>query len=358
VRSPRRRGVYAAAIALCAFLPAGALATPPALTTAIVTGASPLQLKAGEATTIAGTLEPSVGRDAGVVVELQADNGHGGSFVNIAHAVTGPRGEYTFAGTRPYRDTSYRVLYAGPPEEVGPAVEVSVMRRAYPSPARVQAAGAYLARRSGVTAFAVVNSEGVLSGVSVHERFHSASVVKSMLLVAYLRKVADGHHRLSPAGRALLYPMIHESSNEAASAVLRIVGERDLNDVARDAHMTDYEPGGGRWGFTEVSAADLARFFYEQNSLIPPRYRAYARRLLSGIEPSESWGVPEVARPEFEVYFKGGWLPEVEGLVNQAARLVRPGIVFGMAVLTRDDPSMDYGEETIEGVTARLLGRA
>ncbi len=80
--------------------------------------------------------------------------------------------------------------------------------------------------------------------------------------------------------------------------------------------------------------------------------------MLSGIEPSESWGVPEVARPEFEVYFKGGWLPEVEGLVNQAARLVRPGIVFGMAVLTRDDPSMDYGEETIEGVTARLLGRA
>ena len=65
-----------------------------------------------------------------------------------------------------------------------------------------------------------------------------------------------------------------------------------------------------------------------------------------------------VARPEFRVYFKGGWLAEVEGLVNQAARLERRGITFSLAVLTTHDPSMEYGERSIEGVTARLLGRA
>ena len=109
---------------------------------------------------------------------------------------------------------------------------------------------------------------------------------------------------------------------------------------------------------TEVSAADLARFFFHQDAMIPPRYVAYARWLLSTIEASESWGIPAVARPEFQVYFKGGWLPEVEGLVNQAGRLERPGITFALSVLTTHDPSMAYGERTIEGVTARLLGRA
>ena len=350
-------GACAAMLACFAGTASRALASSPVLETVILTGVNAAHIRAGEATTISGTLEPAAGRNAGVLVELQANQGPARSFVNIAHTITGAQGEYAFAGTRPYRDTRYRVLFAGPVEEVGPVVEVTVEPAAYPSPARIRAAAGYLRRRAGVTSFAVVDSEGMLAGSNVHERFHSASVVKSMLLVAYLRKLAYRHRPLTSAGKALLYPMIHSSSNEAASAVLHIVGEQDLDNVARDAHMTDYRAGGGTWGFTEVSAADLARFFFEQDSLIPPEFDGYARWLLSGIEPSESWGVPEVARPEFQVFFKGGWLPEVEGLVNQAARLEGRGIRFAVAVLSRNDPSMEYGEESIEGVTARLLGR-
>jgi hypothetical protein len=228
---------------------------------------------------------------------------------------------------------------------------------AYPSPQREQTAARYLEARAAIDAYAVIDDHEQLAGVNVDRRFHSASVVKSMLLVAYLRMLADQHRPLDSAARALLYPMIHSSSNEAASAVLAIVGEAALNRVASDAHMVDYQSGGAFWGFTEVSAADLARFFFHQDALIPHQFDGYARWLLSTIEPSESWGIPAVARPEFQVFFKGGWLPEFEGLVNQAARLERPGIVFALAVLSIHDPSMAYGEETIEGVTARLLGR-
>jgi hypothetical protein len=228
----------------------------------------------------------------------------------------------------------------------------------YPSATRVAAAEHYIAHRAGRKAFAVDDDRDDVKGFDIHSRFHSASVVKSMLLVAYLRMVARAHRSLDDTDRAVLYPMIHSSDNDAATDALDDVGEQALNRVARDAHMTSYVPGGGTWGFTEISAADLARFFYEQDKLIPRRFDGYARWLLSGIEAGESWGIPAVARPEFRVFFKGGWLPEIEGLVNQAARLERPGIKFAMAVLSTHDPSMEYGEQTIEGVTARLLGRA
>ena len=65
----------------------------------------------------------------------------------------------------------------------------------FPSPRSITAAAAYLAGRAGRTAFAVVDSEGRLSGVHVHWTFVSASVVKAMLLVAYLRQLdAQGQH--------------------------------------------------------------------------------------------------------------------------------------------------------------------
>jgi hypothetical protein len=252
------------------------------------------------------------------------------------------------AGSRTPASAVVAASVANPRPVVHPSV--------YPSSARVHAADRYIARRAGRKAFAVDDGDDV-KGFDIHSRFHSASVVKSMLLVAYLRMVAHAHRALDADDRAVLYPMIHSSDNDAATDALDDVGEDALNRVARDAQMTNYVPGGGTWGFTEVSAADLARFFYNQDKLIPRRFDGYARWLLSGIEAGERWGIPAVARPEFSVFFKGGWLPEIEGLVNQAARLERPGIKFALAVLSTHDPSMEYGERTIEGVTARLLGR-
>ncbi len=231
-------------------------------------------------------------------------------------------------------------------------------RDSYPSRERVRAAERWIARRAGRKAFAVVDDEGRLRGFEIHSRFHSASVVKAMLLVAYLRKLAREQRGLDRSSEGLLYPMIHSSDNDAATDVLSHVGEGALDRVARDAGMRDYEPGGGTWGFTEVSAADLARFFRREDRLIPPRFVDYARWLESSIEASESWGIPAVARPAFRVFFKGGWLPELEGLVNQAGRLEHGKLVFSLAVLSTHDPSMQYGERTIEGVTRRLLGRA
>jgi hypothetical protein len=225
----------------------------------------------------------------------------------------------------------------------------------YPSPGAIAAAVRYLDSRSGATSLAIVDSQGHLSGLHLHEHFRTASVVKAMMLVAYLQMLDARHRGLSAADRSLLYPMIHISDNNAASAVLATVGAGALARVARQAGMSDYAPAVGWWAFTQTSAADQARFFFMLQQLIPSEFYGYARWLLSGIDPSQSWGVPAVARPHWQVFFKGGWLP-MERVFNQVARLESAGVTFSIAVLTAGEPSMGYGEQTIQGVTAALLG--
>jgi hypothetical protein len=228
----------------------------------------------------------------------------------------------------------------------------------YPLAPRVGAAGSYLSGRAGRTAFAVVDSEGRISGRGVHSTFVSASVVKAMLLVAYLRRLAHEGRPLDAGSRRLLHPMIHVSSNSAATAVWERVGNPALYRLARAAHMTDFSVLGG-WASSHISPADQARFFFELDSLLPRRFRSYAHHLLAGIVDYESWGVPKVARARgWHVLFKGGWRgTELGRLVHQAAQLHRGPTRFGIAVMTDGDPSMGYGIATIEGVTRRLLRR-
>ncbi|HEY8303045.1 MAG TPA: hypothetical protein VIG42_00510 [Solirubrobacteraceae bacterium] len=318
----------------------------------------PSRVRIGHKATVSGKLTSVAGAVAGAEVELQEAPHTHGRFVDVAHTATRADGSYRFS-VRPRNTTRYRVRPMGVSGTFSRTVTLTVVIPIpeFPTSRGVIAAAHYLAARAGEKAFAVYDNKHKIAGVNIHARFHSASVVKSMLLVAYLQQLASERRGLDGANEGLMYPMIHSSDNSAASAIFAIVGEGGLARVAREAHMTDYGSGEGWWGFTEISAADMARFFYIQDTLIPRRFDGYARWLLSNIEPSESWGIPAIARPEFQVFFKGGWLPQSEGLVNQAARLERGSETFAMAVLTRDDPSMGYGEETLAGVTARLIGR-
>jgi hypothetical protein len=227
----------------------------------------------------------------------------------------------------------------------------------YPAPAALARASSYLAGRTGRTAFAVVDSEGRLSGVHLHWTFVSASVVKAMLLVAYLRRLDSlGQHYVDSYSNSFLYPMINVSDNNAATKTWSIVGNAGLHAVAGAAGMTDYSVYTD-WASSQISAADQARFFFEMDSLIPREFVGYARRLLSSIAAYESWGIPAVARPQgYQVFFKGGWRTTGLGqLVHQIGRLEGHGRTFAIAVMTDGDPSMGYGIDTIQGATGGLL---
>jgi hypothetical protein len=233
----------------------------------------------------------------------------------------------------------------------------------FPRPAAIARAERYLASRGGRTALAVVDSEGRLSGVNLNEQFITGSVVKAMLLVAYLRRLdAMGQHYIDSYSASFLYPMINVSDNDAATQCWSIVGDSGLYAVARAAGMTHSSvpasaPWGGEWGTALLTAADQARFFFEMDSLVPREFVGYARFLLSTIAGYESWGIPAIARPlGYTVFFKAGWRPSPDVfLVHQIARLEGHRRTFSMAVMTDGDPDMNYGIDTIQGVTATLL---
>src|SRR5207244_4546311 len=152
---------------------------------------------------------------------------------------------------------------------------------AYPATASIHGARSFLSRRAGFLSFAVIDSRGRLRGAHVHRRFVTASVVKAMLLVSYLRRLDNQHRGLGAGSRAILGPMIHLSDNNAATAVYSRVGDHGLYAVARLAKMTDFSVS-GFWANAEISAADQSRFFLGMDRLIPKRFDRYARHLLRG----------------------------------------------------------------------------
>ena len=223
----------------------------------------------------------------------------------------------------------------------------------HPWAERVAAARAYLRNRAGQVAFAVVDDQGTLRGLRGDVQYRSASVVKAMFLVAFLNRLPG--RALTSDERALLKPMIIRSDNDAATRVRNITGPGRVYGVARRAGMTRFVLK-QRWGDTLITAADQARLFVRIDRLVTKRHRSYARALLAAIVPDQRWGVPPAVPSDWRVFFKGGWRPlEGRSLVNQAAMIESGDRRASIAVLTVDNPSHEYGTETIRGVARRVL---
>jgi hypothetical protein len=229
---------------------------------------------------------------------------------------------------------------------------LTVLPPAVPSVAAVKRALAWAGQRGGTVSVAVVDSAGRLYGLHEDRRVTSASVVKAMLLVQYLRE----HRSVSASMQGTLARMIQYSDNAATAVVYAQVGREGLVRLAKLSGMRGFQPSGG-WITTRITAADMARFFRDMDRYVPKHHRTFARRLLAGITPHQRWGIPPAAEPlGYKVYFKGGWLGAYV-LANQAARLEKGRLRIGLAVFTQDNPSSGYGLETIRGTTARLLQR-
>jgi hypothetical protein len=249
------------------------------------------------------------------------------------------------------------LLLAAAPS-LGHAAERTTSRAWKPS---VSGARRYARARLGDVSFAIVGRRTRLRSFQGARTAPAASVIKAMLLAAYLRQPSVRDRRLHAHEKALLEPMIRVSDNAAGIQVASILGNGRVERLARAARMRDfqwvYEPG---WlgGLSQISARDQAGFMLRYEHYVPGRHRHFARHLLGSIVEWQRWGIASVRPRGWRLYFKGGWGIEDDGVgvvSHQVALLERGHCRLGVAILSEHNLSTTYGIETLRGVADRLL---
>ena len=236
------------------------------------------------------------------------------------------------------------------------AVAIVLAVLAWPATAQgwepdVAGAAAWAAERQGTVTFAVRTGDR-LWGRGLDRQFPTASVLKAMLMTAYLRRASD--RPLNAADRALLRPMIRRSDNVTATRIRDIVGNGALVRLARRAGMTHFAVN-PIWGLSLTTARDQTRFFLRLEELLPARHRAYALRLLRNIVPSQRWGMGQTIPDGWTLHFKGGWGSGSGAVDHQIGLLRRGDDRVSIAVMTVGNPSHAYGKATLEGISRRLM---
>jgi hypothetical protein len=218
----------------------------------------------------------------------------------------------------------------------------------------VDAARAYGQGRQGIVSFHVRTERGRWSG-DADRQVASASVVKAMLMAAYLNEPGVRDRDLRAGDLRLLRPMIRRSANDAATVVRNIVGNDALARLAARAGMTRFATH-ALWGLSRITARDQTRLWLRFERFVPRRHRATAMRLLREIVPRQRWGFGALALPPgWLLHFKGGW-GSGRGLVDhQVALLTRGEERVALAILTTGSPSHAYAKQTLRGVAERLL---
>jgi hypothetical protein len=217
----------------------------------------------------------------------------------------------------------------------------------------MRAAVRYARTRAGDIAFAVRTQRRFYGYRPDHVEW-SASVVKAMLLVAYLDEPSVARRPLNRFDSSLLRPMITVSDNDAATEVRSIVGNGALRALADRVGMSDFATA-AIWGETQITARDQTKFFLHIDHYIVARHRRYGMHLLASVVPSERWGIGEVTPRGWTAYFKGGWGYGTGLLDHQVVLLKRGCARVAIAVLTMYDGSHAYGKATLRGIFGRLL---
>ena len=191
--------------------------------------------------------------------------------------------------------------------------------------------------------------------------FHSASVIKVITLGALLYQLQQEHQSISPEQATLATAMITESDNTSQDVLWNEIGMPALQAFVNAAGMNHTVLGTDDfWGLTEVNAHDelrLLRLLITPNTVLDASSRRYALTLMADVISWQRWGVTAGAPADMTVHLKNGWLPDPDLWdINSIGDFTHHDYDYSIAILTRNDPDMAYGVDTVEAV-AKLINK-
>jgi beta-lactamase class A len=193
------------------------------------------------------------------------------------------------------------------------------------------------------------------------ESFAMASVTKVVIMATLLSQSEAGQRVLTDADRQLLTTMITESDNDSAVALWDEVGGATAIRAFLEARgIAGITPANASlsWGDSTATPAALVQLLSKlwAGVLLDSTDTTYALHLMKAVVPEQRWGV-SAAMPNGGAAsaLKDGWYDAITGW-----RVSSVGIDTSTAtpviavIMTRDQQSMGYAEDTIEGASARI----
>ena len=138
---------------------------------------------------------------------------------------------------------------------------------AFPGPEAMESARRYLELRKARVSFAVADTRGAIAGFDTRRRYRAASLVKAMVMVAFLNRL---DRPPTSDERERLQQMVRFSDNDAAIELHRTGRAARRCSRSRGARgMRDFSDTGS-WSESTVTAADQARLFAKLDRLVAP----------------------------------------------------------------------------------------
>jgi hypothetical protein len=229
-----------------------------------------------------------------------------------------------------------------------------------------QDAASFLASREGSGGAAVVVlSQGVIYTQNGDELAPMASVAKVAIMVTVMDRAIREGRELTDWERTMLRPMMTVSDNDAATALWHnLGGGGTVEATLRSMGLVATKPDpAGAWGESRSTPKEVALLLAKlaNGEILDPPSRNLALDLMSQVAPDQTWGVTAgVLTDRLQqtlIAIKNGWYPAPDGWWVDSAGLILPGNdqpAYTIAVLTQQQPSLEYGVATIEGVAMQI----